>query len=117
MRAIDPIHPGEQLREEFMKRLGLSAERLANDIGVPVHRMAEIVGEQAPMSGEIALRLSRYFGTTARFWLDLQRDYDLDQAAQALGDRLDREVKSGAADSPYTSAYQGPDRRLRPRLG
>jgi addiction module HigA family antidote len=113
MRAIDPIHPGEQLREEFMKRLGISAERLAEDIGVPAYRMSAIVDEQAPMSGEIALRLSRYFGTTARFWLDLQRDYDLEQAAQALGDRLDHEVKSGAADSPY----HGQDRRQRPRLG
>ena len=113
MRAIDPIHPGEQLREEFMKRLGISAERLAEDIGVPAQHMAEIVGEQAPVSGEMALRLSRYFGTTARFWLDLQRDYDLDQAAQALGDRLDHEVKAGGADAPY----RGADRRSRLRLG
>ena len=113
MRAIDPIHPGEQLREEFMKRLGLSAERLAEDIGVPANHMAEIVEEQAPVSGEMALRLSRYFGTTARFWLDLQSDYDLEQAARELGDRLDYEVKTVALDSPY----RGPDRRIRPRLG
>jgi addiction module HigA family antidote len=113
MRAIDPIHPGEQLREEFMKRLGMSAEQLAADIGISAEQMAGIVDEQAPVSGEIALRLARYFGTTARFWLDLQRDYDLEQAAQALGDRLDHEVKDGAYDSPY----RGPNRRARPRLG
>jgi len=112
MRAIDPIHPGEQLREEFMKRLGISAEQLAEDLGVPADTMAGIVEELAPVSGEMALRLARYFGTTARFWLDLQRDYDLEQAARSLGDRLDREVKDGAMDSPY----RGPNRRLRPRL-
>ena|SRR5579862_5381264 len=113
MRAIDPIHPGEQLREEFMKRLGISSERLAEDIGVSAEHMTEIVEELAPVSGEMALRLSRYFGTTARFWLDLQRDYDLEQAAQALGDRLDHEVKAGGADSPY----RGAERRSRLRLG
>jgi len=113
MRAIDPIHPGEQLREEFMKRLGISAERLAADIGMPTDQVAGIVDEQAPVSGEVALRLARYFGTTARFWLDLQRDYDLEQATLALGDRLDHEVKDGAPDSPY----RGQNRRARPRLG
>lgn len=112
MRAIDPIHPGEQLREEFMKRLGISSERLAQDIGVPVDQVVEVVEEQGPVSSEMALRLARYFGTTARFWMDLQRDHDLERTTLALGNRLDLEVKDGATGTPYG----GPDRRTRLRL-
>jgi len=113
MRAIDPIHPGEQLREEFMKRLGISAEQLAVDLGVPAIHVVGIVEELCPVSSEMALRLARYFGTTARFWLDLQRDFDLEQTALALGDRLDHEVKDGADGN---HPYGGPDRRERTRL-
>jgi addiction module HigA family antidote len=112
MRAIDTIHPGEQLREEFMKRLGITAEKLAADIGVPVGQVVAVVEEQAPVSSEMALRLARYFGTTPRFWLDMQRDHDLERTAAELGDRLDHEVKAGAAGLPYG----GPDRRARLRL-
>jgi addiction module HigA family antidote len=107
-----PIHPGEQLREEFMKRRGISCERLAEDIGVDAGAVMEIVAERVAVSSEMALRLSRYFGTTARFWLDLQRDYDLEHTAHALGDRLDSEVKPTLEGS----AYGGIERRIRPRL-
>ncbi len=96
MRGIAPIHPGEQLREEFMKPRGLSVELLADGLGVASRRVLDIVEERQPVNGEMALRLARYFGTTARFWLDMQRDFDLERAAMALGNRLDVEVKPGA---------------------
>ncbi|MEJ0072053.1 MAG: HigA family addiction module antitoxin [Pseudomonadota bacterium] len=97
MRDLPPIHPGEQLREEFMKPLGLTAYRLAKDIGVPVTRIQDIVAERRGISGDTALRLARYFGTMPEFWLNMQRDFDLETAAEAIGDRLDKEVKPRAA--------------------
>jgi antitoxin HigA-1 len=113
MRDISSIHPGEQLREEFMKPHGLSCAQLAEGIGVAAPRVVDIVEERQSVSGEMALRLARYFGTTARFWLDLQRDYDLERAAHELGDRLDLEVKPNVETLPFT----GQERRARPRLG
>ncbi len=113
MRDISPIHPGEQLREEFMKPNGISCAQLADDIGVAAPRVIDIVEERESVNGEMALRLARYFGTTARFWLDLQRDYDLDRAAVELGDRLHHEVKPSADSLPF----DGSERRARPRLG
>jgi len=97
MRDLPPIHPGEQLREEFMKPLGLSAYRLAKDLHVPVTRIQAIISERRAITGETALRLGRYFGTTPEFWLNLQRDYELEQAAETLGGRLEQEVKPRAA--------------------
>jgi antitoxin HigA-1 len=97
MRDLPPIHPGEQLREEFLKPLKITAYRLAKDISVPITRIQDIVAERRAITGDTALRLARYFGTTAEFWLNMQRDYDLEVAADALGDRLDIEVKSRAA--------------------
>jgi antitoxin HigA-1 len=97
MRDLPPIHPGEQLREEFMKPLGPTAYRLAKDIGVPVTRIQAIVAERRGITGDTALRLARYFGTTPEFWLNLQRDFELEQAVEALGDRLDTEVRQRAA--------------------
>ena len=97
MRDLPPIHPGEQLREEFIKPLGLTAYRLAKDIGVPVTRVQAIIAERRGISGDTALRLARYFATTPEFWLNMQRDYELEVAAQALGARLDTEVKPRAA--------------------
>ncbi len=75
-RDLPPIHPGEQLREEFLRPLGLSAYRLAKDIDVPVSRVQSIIDETRSITGDTALRLARYFGTTPEFWLNLQRDYD-----------------------------------------
>jgi len=97
VRDLPPIHPGEQLREEFMKPFGLTAYRLGKDIGVPVTRVQAIIGERRGITGDTALRLARYFGTTPEIWLNMQRDYELEAAAEALGSRLDTEVKPRAA--------------------
>lgn len=97
MRNLPPIHPGEQLREEFMKPLGLTAYRLAKDLNVPVTRIQAIISERRGITGDTALRLGRYFDTTPEFWLNMQRDYELEQAAEALGGRLETEVKRRAA--------------------
>ncbi|MDO8847913.1 MAG: HigA family addiction module antitoxin [Coriobacteriia bacterium] len=89
---LAPVHPGEVLLEEFLKPLELSQNRLALRIGVPPRRINEIVLGKRRITAETALRLARYFDTTPQFWLGLQADYDLDVAADALGERLDREV-------------------------
>ena len=80
-----------------MKPLGLTAYRLAKDLHVPVTRIQAIIGERRAITGDTALRLGRYFGTTPEFWLNLQRDYELEQAAETLGGRLEQEVKPRAA--------------------
>jgi len=92
-KKLHPVHPGEVLFEEFLKPKGLSQNRLALDIGVHPRRINEIVLKKRSITADTALRLARYFGTSPQFWLGLQRDYDLDIAADALGDRLEREVK------------------------
>jgi addiction module HigA family antidote len=97
MRDLPPIHPGEQLREEFLKPLGLTAYRLAKDLNVPITRIQAIVSERRAITGDTALRLARYFGTTPEFWLNMQRDFELEQAAEVLGERLEAEVKPRAA--------------------
>jgi addiction module HigA family antidote len=97
MRDLPPIHPGEQLREEFMKPFGLTAYRLAKDLSVPVTRIQAIVSERRGITGDTALRLARYFDTTPEFWLNMQRDFELEQATEALGERLEAEVKCRAA--------------------
>lgn len=96
-RDLPPIHPGEQLREEFMKPLGLSAYKLAKDIDVPVSRVQDLVGERRAITGDTALRLGRYFGTTPEFWLNLQRDFDLEQAEIEVGDQIAAKVQPRAA--------------------
>jgi addiction module HigA family antidote len=90
---LQPVHPGEVLMEEFLKPLRLSQNRLALDIGVHARRINEIVLGKRSITADTALRLARYFGTSPQFWLGLQRDYDLDVAADLLGDRLTREVR------------------------
>jgi len=94
---LHPVHPSEVLSEEFLKPLGLSQNRLALDIGVPPRRINEIVLEKRRITADTALRLARYFNTSPQFWLGLQADYDLDVASVALGDRLEREVKTHTA--------------------
>jgi addiction module HigA family antidote len=89
---LPPVHPGEVLLEEFLRPLGLSQYRLAKDIGVPPRRINEIVHGKRAVTADTALRLARYFGTSARFWLNLQTQYDLDVQSDILGDRLEREV-------------------------
>jgi addiction module HigA family antidote len=89
---LPPIHPGEILLEEFLKPLGLSQYRLAKDINVPARRINEIVLGKRAISPDTALRLSRYFGLSERFWLNLQTRYDLEKEKDKLQDRLEKEV-------------------------
>jgi antitoxin HigA-1 len=91
---LHPVHPGEVLLEEFLQPMQLSQNRLALDIGVHPRRINEIVLGKRSVTADTVLRLARYFGTSPQFWLGLQADYDLDVAMDALGDRLEREVKT-----------------------
>ena len=88
-----PIHPGEILLEEFMKPLGLSQYRVSKDIGVQARRINEIVHGKRAVTGDTALRLARYFGTSEGFWMNLQAHYDLERAKDRLGDRVAKEVR------------------------
>jgi addiction module HigA family antidote len=90
---LSPIHPGEVLLEDFMKPLGLSQYRLAKDIGVTPIRISQIVNGQRAITIDTALRLARYFGTSAAVWLRLQMRYDLEVAENELQEKIDREVK------------------------
>ena len=91
--SLHPIHPGEILLEDFMKPLGLSQYRLAHDIGVTPIRISQIVNGKRAITVDTAMRLARYFGTSAAVWLHLQVRYDLEVAEKELRDRIDREVK------------------------
>ena len=90
---LSPIHPGEVLLEDFMKPLGLSQYRLAKDIGVTPIRISQIVNGQRAITVDTAMRLARYFGTSAAVWLRLQMRYDLEVAENELQEKIDREVK------------------------
>ena len=90
MTTITPIHPGEVLMEEFLEPLKVSQNRLAVAIGVPPRRINEIVHGKRRITADTALRLARYFGTTDRFWLNLQTRYDLEVEKDNLGSTLDR---------------------------
>jgi addiction module HigA family antidote len=90
---LSPIHPGEVLLEDFMKPLGLSQYRLAQDIGVAPIRISQIVNGKRSITVDTALRLARYFGTSAAVWLRLQVRYDLEVAEKELSERIQREVK------------------------
>ncbi len=92
-KTLSPIHPGEVLREEFMKPLGLTQYRLAHDISVAPIRISQIVNGQRAITVDTALRLARYFGTSAAVWLRLQVRYDLEVAEQEMREKIDREVK------------------------
>ena len=90
---LPPIHPGEVLLEEFMKPLGITQYRLAKELGVPAIRINEIVHGKRSVTADTALRLSRYFGTSEGFWLNLQARYDLEVGKDRLGERLAKEVR------------------------
>ena len=92
-KKLDPIHPGEILLEEFLVPMGISQYRLAKDISVSARRINEIVHGKRSISADTALRLSRYFGNTERFWMNLQTRYDLEVEKDRLGARLDDEVQ------------------------
>jgi len=91
-KMMDPIHPGEILMEEFLEPLGISQYRLAKGISVPPRRINEIVHGKRSITADTALRLSRFFGTTERFWLNLQVRYDLEVEKDRLEDVLERDV-------------------------
>lgn len=92
-RKLAPIHPGEILLEEFMKPLALSQNALARTLRVPPRRINEIVLGQRGISADTALRLARYFGTTAEFWTGLQADYELRLARRAAAAQIARDVQ------------------------
>src|SRR5947207_14856825 len=96
---LPPIHPGEILREEFMKPHGLSQNALARALGVPPRRINEIVLEKGGITADTALRLARYFGTTAELWTGLQADYDLRRARYETEQEIERGVEA-RANSP-----------------
>lgn len=94
---LKPIHPGEVLREEFLNPFGISEEGLAQSIGVSIQNIRQIVSEGQSITADIALRLAKFFGTSAQFWLGLQSDYDLDVTREILGERLEKEIQPLAA--------------------
>jgi addiction module HigA family antidote len=88
MGELRNIHPGEVLSEEFLKPMGITAYRLSNDIGIPQTRISEIIHGRRRVTADTALRLSKYFGTSARFWMGLQDDYDLEEQQESIADEL-----------------------------
>ena len=92
-KKMPPLHPGEILMEDFLKPIGLSQNRLALVIHVSARRINKIVQGKRRITADTALRLAKYFNMSARFWLGLQIDYDLDVAKDLLSDRLDKEIQ------------------------
>jgi len=95
-KKLNPIHPGEILLEEFLTPMEISQYRLAKDIHVPPRRINEIVHGKRAITADTALRLARYFGTSAEFWTNLQSTYELDVARQEIGGKLEKEIESVA---------------------
>jgi antitoxin HigA-1 len=93
MKRLAPIHPGEVLLEDFMKPHGLTAYRVAKDIGVPALRINQIVRRERGVSADSALRLARYFGTSAAVWIRMQARYELEVAQAQLEKKISKEVK------------------------
>jgi addiction module HigA family antidote len=89
---LPPIHPGEILREEFLAPLGISAHELSMALRVPATRINDIVNEKRGITADTALRLARYFGTTSRFWMNMQASWELEVAEDAVGSAVDRDV-------------------------
>lgn len=92
-KKLSPIHPGEVLAEDFLKPLGITQYRLAKDIGVPPIRISQIIRGDRSITVDTAMRLARYFGTSAEIWLRLQVRYDLESAEPVIGKRIQKEVK------------------------
>lgn len=96
-KQIAPLHPGEMLREEFMKAAGLSVNALAMQLRVPATRIGAIVHEKRGITADTAMRLARYFGTSPQFWMGLQTDYDLDVAEDESRGEIERSIRPRAA--------------------
>lgn len=92
-RKLKPVHPGEILREEFMVPLGLSMNRMAMDLRVPVTRIADIIKERRGITADTALRFARYFKNSAAFWMNLQTRYDLEVAQDEIAAKVERDVR------------------------
>jgi addiction module HigA family antidote len=90
---LPAVHPGEVLREDLMKPLGLTVSGLARELKIPVNKMSEIVNGRRALNADTALRLSRYFGSTPEFWINLQSSYDLRTTIHASANRIEREVR------------------------
>lgn len=97
-KKLKPVHPGEILMEDFLKPMGISQYRLAKDISVPPRRINEIVHGKRAITADTALRLSRYFGLSDRFWMNLQVKYDLERERDKLADVLDKQVHALHSD-------------------
>jgi addiction module HigA family antidote len=91
--TMPPIHPGEVLLEDFMKPDAISINQLARDLRVPVTRISAIVNGARGISGDTALRLSRYFGNSAAFWMNLQKHYEISMAEDAAGEQIALDVR------------------------
>jgi len=99
MNKLANIHPGEVLLEEFIVPMSLSQNQVARAISVPPRRINEIVLGKRAVSADTAIRLARYFGTSEKFWIGLQADFDLEEARNKLGNRLQQEVLSLVANA------------------
>ena len=97
-KTMSPIHPGETLREDFLKPLGLTAHRLARELRVPVTRVNDIVRGRRAITADTALRLARYFATTPQFWMNLQANYELELANDEHGSEISGRI------NPYKAA-------------
>jgi len=96
-KFLEPIHPGEILREEFMKPLGISINRLARNIDVPPGRVSAIVNGKRAITADTTIRLGKYFGTSPEVWMGLQADYELRVAQRVIGPEVERRVHRHAA--------------------
>lgn len=94
-QLLTPIHPGEMLRDELEER-GLSMNQLARELRVPMNRVSAIVNGKRAITADTALRLARFFGTSAQMWMNLQADYDLEVASREVGQQIEREVRLSA---------------------
>jgi addiction module HigA family antidote len=92
-KKLNAVHPGEILREEFMSPLGLSMNRIAMDLRVPVTRIADIVNERRGITADTALRFARYFKSSPAFWMNLQTRYDLEVAEDDIAAKVERDVQ------------------------
>src|SRR6267143_1660515 len=92
-KKLKPVHPGEILREEFMSPLGLSMNKVAMALRVPVTRIADIVNERRSITADTALRFARYFNNSPTFWMNLQTRYDLEVAEDAIAEEVERDVR------------------------
>jgi addiction module HigA family antidote len=92
-KKLRPVHPGDILRHDFMEPLNLSAYKLARELGVSIPTVNEIVRRRRAVTAEMALRLSRYFGTTAQLWQNLQSQYDLEIASAKIGKQVERAIQ------------------------